>query len=351
MNYQIIIDDHIGDWWLDTDKASIRRKMESYKGKHVYMKISSLGGSLDDGLDIRQQLLDHGDVTCYLSGFVASAATVIAMGAKTVKMGKYAFFLVHRCSNFVEIWKQVNAKDIESIIADLQKLHDENDKIDRVLAAMYAARCKNHTEEELMALLDESKWLTAQEALEWGFVDEIVDQPEEDAPEVTKAMAKKFNAVGLPLAGLEIQNESLSSRILHEVLDAVRGLSSKLDSRATEVTNHNTEPSMKKLISFLALSMVLAMDKFECEEGGTCQLTDEQLGMLDAKLNELNAQHDADQQAIAERDTTIAELREQVANLQKAPGEETTKVDETTGEGAPAATTSKDLYDSIKDII
>ena len=164
-------------------------------------------------------------------------------------------------------------------------------------------------------------------------------------------MAKKFNAVGLPLAGLEIQNESLSSRILHEVLDVVRGLSSKLDSRATEVTNHNTEQSMKKLISFLALAMVLAMDKFECEEGGTCQLTDEQLGKLDAKLNELNSQHDADQQAIAERETTIAELREQVANLQKAPGEETKKVDETTGEDSPAATTSKDLYDSIKDII
>jgi hypothetical protein len=68
-------------------------------------------------------------------------------------------------------------------------------------------------------------------------------------------------------------------------------------------------------------------------------------------MNELTSQHAADQQAIDERDTTIAELREQVANLQKAPGEETTKVDETTGEEAPAATTSKDLYDSIKDII
>lgn len=137
MNYQIIIDDYIGDWWLDTDKASIRKKLEQYKGKHVDMKISSLGGSLDDGLDIRQQLLDHGDVTVYLSGFVASAATVIAMGAKEIKMGKYAFFLVHRCSNFVDIWRQVNANDIESIIADLQHLKDENEKIDRTLAARY----------------------------------------------------------------------------------------------------------------------------------------------------------------------------------------------------------------------
>ena len=354
MNYQIIIDDYIGDWWLDTDKASIRKKLEQYKGKHVDMKISSLGGSLDDGLDIRQQLLDHGDVTVYLSGFVASAATVIAMGAKEIKMGKYAFFLVHRCSNFVDIWRQVNANDIESIIADLQHLKDENEKIDRTLAAMYAARCKNHTEDELLSLLDKECWLTAQEALDWGFIDEVVDQPAEEAPAVTNAVATRFNALGLTLNGLEVQPDRPGFGMkLQELLDGLRGIRDLLlDKKSNSETNqHNEVKSMKKLISFLALAMVLSMDKFECEEGGTCQLTDEQLGQLDSKINELNSQHDADQQAIAERDTTIAELREQVANLQKAPGDETKKVDETNGEEVPAATTSKALYDSVKDII
>ena len=352
MNYQIIIDDYIGDWWLDTDKASIRKKLEQYKGKHVDMKISSLGGSLDDGLDIRQQLLDHGDVTVYLSGFVASAATVIAMGAKEIKMGKYAFFLVHRCSNFVDIWRQVNANDIESIIADLQHLKDENEKIDRTLAAMYAARCKNHTEDELLSLLDKECWLTAQEALDWGFVDEVVDQPAEDAPAVTNAVAKRFNALGLTLNGLEIQPDRPGFGLkLQAILDGVGVIRDLLTGKKSETNQHNQEPSMKKFINFVALAMALSMAKLECEEGGTCQLTDEQLGALDSKMNELTSQHDADQQAIAERDTTIAELREQIANLQKAPGEETTKVDETTGEEAPAAATSKALFDSIKDII
>lgn len=354
MNYQIIIDDYIGDWWMETDKASIRKKLEQYKGKHVDMKISSLGGSLDDGLDIRQQLLDHGDVTVYLSGFVASAATVIAMGAKEIKMGKYAFFLVHRCSNFVDIWRQVNANDIESIIADLQHLKDENEKIDRTLAAMYAARCKNHTEEELLSLLDKECWLTAQEALDWGFVDEVVDQPAEDAPAVTNAVAKRFNSLGLTLNGLEIQPDRPGIGLkLQAILDGVGAIRDLLTGKKSdsETNQHNQEQSMKKILNFVALALVLSMAKLECEEGGTCQLTDEQLGTLDSKINELTSQHDADQQTIAERDTTIAELREQIANLQKAPGEETGKVDETTGEEAPAAVTSKSLYDSIKDII
>ena len=153
MDYQIIIDDYIGDWWSGTDKQSIRQKLASYKGKHVDVKISSLGGSLDDGLDIRQQFLDHGDVTAFLHGFVASAATVIAMGAKKIVMGKYALFLVHQCSNYVFEWGQMNATELQELIDRLQKNKEDNEKIDMVLAAMYASRCKNHTQEELLDLI------------------------------------------------------------------------------------------------------------------------------------------------------------------------------------------------------
>ena len=94
MNYHIIIDGFIGQWGYS--KQYVRYLLNSHKSQHVDIKISSLGGDLDQGLDIRQQLIDHGDVTVYLSGFVASAATVIAMGAKRVVMSKYAMFLVHK---------------------------------------------------------------------------------------------------------------------------------------------------------------------------------------------------------------------------------------------------------------
>lgn len=355
MDYQIIIDDYIGDWWLGTDKRSIRRQLARHKDEHVDVKISSLGGSLDDGLDIRQQFIDHGDVTAHLHGFVASAATVLAMGAKRIVMGKYALFLVHQCSNEVFEWGQMNATDLQTLIDRLQKNKEDNEKIDGVLAAMYASRCKNHSQEELLDLLKEDKWLTAQEALDWGFVDEVVDQPAEEAPAVTNAVARRFNALGLTLNGLEVQPDRPGFGLkLQAILDGVGAIRDLLTGKKSnsETNQHNQEKSMKKkILNFIALAMALSMAKLECEEGGTCQLTDEQLGVLDSRMNELTSQHDADQTAIAERDATIAELRKQVANLQKAPGEETGKVDETTGEDAPAAATSKDLYDSIKDII
>lgn len=87
MDYQIIIDYSIG--LCGYTKQYVRNALSEFKDKHVDVKITSLGGDLDHALDIRQQFVDHGDITAYLSGFVASSATVIAMGAKRIVMSKY----------------------------------------------------------------------------------------------------------------------------------------------------------------------------------------------------------------------------------------------------------------------
>lgn len=346
MDYQLIIDDYIGDWWSGTDKQSIQQKLASYKGKHVDVKISSLGGSLDDGLDIRQQFLDHGNVTAFLHGFVASAATVVAMGAKKIVMGKYALFLVHQCSNYVFEFGQMNATELQALIDRLQKNKEDNEKIDMVLAAMYASRCKNHSQEELLDLLKESKWLTAQEALGWGFVDEILDD-DEDAPELTNALAKKFNAAGLPLTGLEIQPER--GGLLHSILDslkAIKGIITPKDKLAT--CEHTSKIFVNMEKEFKTVASVLKVDTLASQDGKVT-LTTDQLQAIENRLNELESQHTDDVNTIAERDNTISTLEQQVENLQKAPADETTKVDEASADKKPM--TSKVLFNSIKDLI
>ncbi len=347
MDYQIIIDDYIGDWWSGTDKQSIRQKLASYKGKHVDVKISSLGGSLDDGLDIRQQFLDHGDVTAFLHGFVASAATVIAMGAKKIVMGKYALFLVHQCSNYVFEWGQMNATELQELIDRLQKNKEDNEKIDMVLAAMYASRCKNHTQEELLDLLKESKWLTAQEALDWGFVDEILDADEE-APELTNAIAKKFNAAGLPLTGLEIQPER--GGLLQSIFDSLKAIKDMISPKDKLATcNEDTSTiivNMEK--EFKTVASVLKVDTLASQDGSVT-LTADQMQAIEDRLNALESQHSDDANTIAERDNTINALEQQVQNLQAAPADETSKVDEADTDNQPR--TSKDMFNSIKDLI
>lgn len=347
MDYQLIFDDYIGGWWLGTDKQSIRHKLAMFKGKHVDAKISSLGGSLDDGLDIRQQFIDHGDVTAYLHGFVASAATVIAMGAKKIVMGKYALFLVHQCSNAVFEYGQMNATDLQALIDRLQKNKEDNEKIDTVLAAMYASRCKNHSQEELLDLLKESKWLTAQEALEWGFVDEILDDDEE-APELTNALAKKFNAAGLPLTGLEIQPER--GGLLNSILDSLKTIKDIITPKEKLATcDEDTSTiivNMEK--EFKTVASVLKVDTLASKDGKV-NLTTAHLQAIEDRLNDLESQHSDDVNTIAERDNTINSLEQQVKNLQMAPADETKKVDEASADNKPM--TSKDMYNSIKDLI
>lgn len=345
MEYQLIIDDYIGDWWLGTDKQSIRRQLARYKDEHVDVKISSLGGNLDDGLDIRQQFIDHGDVTAHLHGFVASAATVLAMGAKHIVMGKYALFLVHQCSNEVFEWGQMNATDLQTLIDRLQKNKEDNEKIDGVLAAMYASRCKNHSQDELLDLLKESKWLTAQEALDWGFIDEITEN--DVAPEMTNALARKFNAAGLPLTGLEIQPDR--GGMLQSILDSLRAIKDALTPKnklaADDVHSTNIVIMEKKFTNVASLLNVEAIAITD----GSATLTADQLQAIEDRLNELESQHSADATTIAERDSTINSLNEQVQNLQKAPADTTVKVDEADANNQPV--TAKELYNNIKDLI
>ncbi len=346
MYYQIIIDDYIGDWWLGTDKQSIRRQLDRYKDEHVDVKISSLGGSLDDGLDIRQQFIDHGDVTAHLYGFVASAATVVAMGAKRIVMGKYALFLVHQCSNEVFEWGQMNATDLQTLIDRLQKNKEDNEKIDGVLAAMYASRCKNHSQEELLDLLKESKWLTAQEALDWGFIDEIAE--DDVAPEMTNALARKFNAAGLPLTGLEIQPDSTAFGF-HTVLESLKAIKDMLTPKNKLAACDDT--STKLVImdkKFTNVASLLNLEAIAITDG-SATLTADQLQAIEDRLNELQSQHQADADTIAERDKTISGLEAQVKNLQQAPADTTAKVDEASADNRPM--NSKEMFNQIKDLI
>ena len=157
MTYNITIDDYIGRWGYS--KQYIRNQLSNLKGKSVNVRISSLGGAVDDGLDIRQQFIDHGDVTAYLYGMVASSATILALGAKKVCISKYSMFLIHKVSNWVDAWGSYNADQIEELIDELKANKLENDKFDLVLANMYASKC-NKKVDEILPVLKEGRWLT-----------------------------------------------------------------------------------------------------------------------------------------------------------------------------------------------
>ena len=319
MRYQLTIDDYIGDWGYS--KRVVSRVLKEYEGKHIDVRISSLGGDLNHGLDIMQQFADHGDVTVYLTGFVASAATVIAMGAKRIIMSKYAMFLVHKCSNYLDVWGSYNADQMEALIQELTENKQENDKIDVVLAQLYAKRCGKQVS-EILDTLKRGRWLTAQEAFDMGFIDEILD----DSSLKTNASADllaKFCAIGLPVDGL---------------MPAV-----DIPDNAGKNTQ-TPKDSMKKTYNFAGAQSELKLDAITPDNDGYVSVTAEHFEQLSKKIDSLTAENTRMASEATASSTRISELEEQVENLKKnLPADDTDDIKD----DAVESISSKQLFDSI----
>ena len=132
--------------------------------------INSLGGSTFQGLAIYNLLKQHkAKINMYIDGIAASAASIIAMAGDKVFMPKTSMIMIHNC------WTGIigNAKE-------LRKTADDMDKIAVAYKTAYLAKI-NIDEEKLDKLLEEETYLTADECIEMGFADEILDLDEKNS--------------------------------------------------------------------------------------------------------------------------------------------------------------------------
>lgn len=352
MTYNINIDDYIGRWGFS--KQYISSEMKGLKNKAVTVRISSLGGSVDDALDIRQQFIDHGDVTAYLYSYVASAATIIATGAKKVKMSRYAFYLIHKVSNWVDAWGNMNADQIQQLIEDLKANKIENDKMDLVLAAMYAKK-SGKTINEILPILKEGRWLTAEEALNYGFIDEIIDDGEK--LNFDEHTAQKFNMLHLPSIPRTHENDKKNSFDEEGFFNRLAGFFKKKDETATPAVpvvstenNNGTSEEDKTLISedmkkdYVKVNSILKVDGIEFDKDGKCTFTEDQ-------VKDINAQLDSLETTNTENTNKINDLTTQVDNLKKGDGAQTNHLE---GDGAgeeDSLSRANALFNSVKDLV
>ena len=338
MTYNINIDDYIGRWGYS--KQYIRNQLTGLKGKSVNVRISSLGGAVDDGLDIRQQFIDHGDVTAYLYGLVASSATIAAQGAKKVCISKFAMFLVLKVSNWVDAWGQYNADQIQDLIDQLKENKLENDKFDLVLANMYAQRCKKKVD-EILDVLKEGRWLTAQEALDYGFVDEIIEDNEKID---FSSAADKLNMLGLPaLPSIQNQPDDAEFSITKMIskMDAFfSSFGKKNDIAAIEPTTNNVT-IMKK--DYVKVNAILNVEGLEVDKDGKVSLTEDQVKALNERVNTL-------EQDVADKQTLLDQKDEQITNLKNGDGDETHHIEGGDGDGK-SDVTAQSMYNEVKDFI
>lgn len=328
MNYDIYINSSIG-WPFSADY--VRGELNKCKKKPCNVYISSLGGAVIDALQIRQMFVEHGDVTVHLHGFVASAATIIAMGAKKIVMGEFALFLMHRCSNWVDTWGQMNAEEIADAIKKLEASKNALETIDQTVANIYAARCGKKVK-DVAEWMKDAIWLNADDCKQRGLVDEVCK--DEEHPVITNALKGEILACGFPVP--ENRQEKDADLSLRSFLEGIRSLFASRSATNTQTTKDmNTEnKDFKNVLAALKADSITTSD-------GKAVLSDEQMNALDTRLSTLSA---------LEKEN--AELKARVSALEKNDGEETNHIEATATEDPAAdyASRARSAYAKLKAI-
>lgn len=162
------------DWWtgekidgLYIELASFLNDMETLKDKsNVIFHINSPGGEVFAGVSIFNRMKEfRGNVTTIVDGLAASAASIIAQGGKTRKVCNGSLTMIHGASSLM--WGYYNSNEMKDALKQVNA-------IDKSIAEIYASTTGLEVD-KLQDMMKNTKWMSAQEAIDNGFADEIVD--------------------------------------------------------------------------------------------------------------------------------------------------------------------------------
>ena len=287
-NYNLHLKGYVGGWDFDADYVDY--VLGKNQAGEVNVLIDSLGGSLAKALSIVAAFRNHGNVNVHFVGMNASAATIASLGAKHVSMDSSAMYLVHKCSMEFFQWASANSDKLRSIIKEAEQMKEDLDKMDANVAEMYAAKCKREPS-QLLALMKKGGWLTAKEALDWGFVDEITDFEDDMAPVITDDMAADMSTAGIPMPeGFSRVNPSAFNRFIVALTNFFKSNQNNNEKMNTE---NSTKANAEEKVASPASETITA---------------------------------DAHAKAIADKDAEIKALRDEIEDLKKAPGDSTSHI-------------------------
>ncbi|MEZ2338319.1 head maturation protease, ClpP-related [Mucilaginibacter sp. RCC_168] len=180
MSYKIYLHDTetdcIGSGALSS--AYIKQQLEAAAGADVEVHISSVGGSAFDAIAIYDLLKKYpGKVITYIDALAASAASVVAMGGQQVVMSKYALLMIHKPmvgsgGNADELLKDVQMLNV--VQSRLAQIYMDKSGLDGLT---------------INSLINSVTWMTADQALDLGFIDSIDDY---NSPITNSALIQKY---------------------------------------------------------------------------------------------------------------------------------------------------------------
>lgn len=305
-----IIGDIGEDWWTGEGITidSVLGELRNVATPNIQLNINSLGGDVNHALSIHDVIKMHpAKVTAKITGMTASSGTIIAMAADEVEMSENAFFLVHN------VWTGIVGNQ-----HDFREKADELEKIDNVLINLYVNKT-GKTAEEVHDLMKQEDWITAEEAEEFGFIDNKFE------PVAMAASIEKINSSNLPKVPKAILSKIENMNIKEEFDAFKEGVNNKIDSIVASIagkTDDNKEVTV--LDNEEVINMVDGINAKVSEAVDSLQTANETIeahvateATLNAKIAELEAtvaQNAAAPTTVAAVDGDITGTEEKLSN-------------------------------------
>lgn len=165
-------DKWVYDWfeWDSTCPNDVKNALiNAEPGEEIEVHVNSGGGSVMAGQEMYSLLRGNPNVTIVIQSIAGSAAGVVAMAGKN-KISPVAMVMIHN----------VSMHGASGDYHDMQKNADILKQMNASMAAAYTEK-SGKSQEEILRLMDKETWLTANQCLEYGFVDEIIKEEKSES--------------------------------------------------------------------------------------------------------------------------------------------------------------------------
>lgn len=159
--YDMIVSD---SYWGGISAMDFIKALLALDAQTIHLRINSPGGDVFAAVAMSQAMKEHpSKIIAHIDGQAASAATFLVMAADQSIIASSGLFMIHKSSTIAF----GNADEFTKIV-------DLLTKTDTSIAAMYAEKT-GKTPDNLLDLMGETTFYSAQEAVDNGFVDQIAE--------------------------------------------------------------------------------------------------------------------------------------------------------------------------------
>jgi len=145
-------------------------KRKLVKGEVLTIKLNSEGGNVHNSFaiyDALREVSNSGIKVCItVEGIAASAAAMIILQAGDIRIARpHATFLLHEPKRWVYFHNE-STSQLETEVTEMNRITNEIVKI-------LASRCNKSEEEVRETIRLKEKWMSPEEAKDWGLIDKI----------------------------------------------------------------------------------------------------------------------------------------------------------------------------------